>query len=557
MIRFLSVLAALALAAAACGDSGGSGDSTGTSPGTTQKSDAVPEGGTFIDGAQLQADNLTSFDPGLVQTIDEAQITYALYDGLTEFDFTDPTKPVLKGLVAEKWVPNANATEYTFTIKKGLVFSNGDPVLPSSFKYAWVRNGQKAFASPYGYLIKFVKGGADLQAGKVTNLDSSIVADDTAMTLKVTLETPFADFPAVVSHTFFMPLPEQVVSKLTDQTQWDKGLMIGNGPFMMDKPKSATEISMVRNDKWAGNVLGDKKAKLDRVVFKVTKDVESGYTDFEAGNVMSATIPGGKYAEATQKYGNTTKEPQLASYHFDFGFSDPTIGGDKNLKLRQAISLAIDRDQINQKVYEGVRTISTGITPKGIPGFKEGICKYCTFDLAKAKTLFKEWQDAGNKPTTITLDYNTGASHGDVVAIIQQNLKDLGLDTKPNPVSAKYFGSMAANGCHFCRGGWIADYPTYGNFMLDLYGAASIGGNNLGSFKDPKFEEILAKAQAETDDTKRAELYQQSEDYLLNTQMAAVPLNWYVGDQVYAKNVVGYSEPPLTAIRWERVGIKK
>ena len=549
----MSVIAALALAAAACGDSGGSGESTQT----TVKAETAPTGGTFTDGAQLQADNLTSFDPSMVQTLDEAQYTYSLYDGLTDFDFTDPTKPVLKGLVAEKWTANANATEYTFNIKKGLVFSNGDPVLPSSFKYAWVRGGQKSLASPYGYLINFIKGGADLQAGKVTNLDSSITADDTAMTLKVTLESPFADFPAAVTHTFFMPLPEKEVSKLTDQLQWDKGLMIGNGPFMMDKPRSATEVSMVRNPKWAGNIYGDKTTLLDKVVFKITKDVESGYTDFESGNVMSATIPSGKYAEAQTKYGNTTKQPQLGSYHFDFGFSDPAIGGDKNIKLRQAISMAIDRDQINKKVYEGVRTISTGITPNGIPGFKAGICKYCTFDLTKAKALLKEWTDAGNKPQTITIDYNTGASHGDVVAIIQQNLKDLGLDVKTNPVSAKYFGSMAKDGCHLCRAGWYADYPTYGNFMLDLFGKASLGGNNLGSFNDAKFEETLAKAQAEVDDAKRGVLYQQAEDYMLNEKMAALPLNWYVGDQVYAKNVVGYAQPPQGIILWERVGIKK
>ena len=553
MIRFLSVLAALALAAAACGDSGGSADTTQT----TVKADAAQAGGTFTDGAQLQADNLTSFDPGLVSTLDEAQITYSLYDGLTDFDFSDPTKPVLKGLVAEKWAGNATATEYTFTIKKGLVFSNGDPVLPSSFKYAWVRNGQKSLASPYGYLIAYVKGGADLQAGKVTNLDSSITADDTAMTLKVTLESPFADFPAVVSHTFFMPLDEKVVSKLTDQKDYDKGLQIGNGPFMMDKPRSATEVSMVRNDKWAGNIYGDKKTVLDKVVFKITKDVEAGYTDFEAGNVMSATIPSGKYAEAQAKYGNTTKQPTLGSYFFDFGFSDPTIGGDKNIKLRQAISLAVDRDQINKKVYEGVRTVSTGITPPGIPGFKAGICKYCTYDLTKAKALLKEWTDAGNKLAPITIDYNTGGSHADVAAIIQQNLKDLGLEVKVNLVSSKYFGTMAANGCHLCRLGWYADYPTYGNFMLDLFGKVAIGGNNFASFDDPKFEEILAKAQAETDEAKRGVLYQQAEDYLLNEKMVALALNWYVGDQVYAKNVVGYSQPPQGIILWERVGLKK
>ncbi len=492
-----------------------------------------------------------------MQTLDESQITYALYDGLTDFDFTDKTKPVLKGLVAEKWTANSNATEYIFTIKKGLVFSNGDPVLPSSFKYAWVRAGQKAFASPYGYLIDFIKGGTDLQAGKVTNLDSSIIADDTAMTLKVTLEQPFADFPAVVSHAFWSPLPEKVVSKLTDQTQWDKGIMIGNGPFIMEKPKSSTEVSLIRNDKWAGNVLGDKKAKLDKVVFKITKDVESGYTDFEAGNLMSATIPSGKYAEAQAKYGNTTKSPQLGSYHYDFSMTDPLLGGEKNVKLRQAISLAIDREQINKKVYENVRTVSTGVTPNGIPGFKPGICKYCTYDPTKAKALLKEWTDAGNKLSTITIDYNTGASHGDVVAIIQQNLKDIGVDSKTNPVSEKYFGSMAKGGCHLCRAGWYADYPTYGNFMLDLYGKASLGGNNLGSFDDPKFEEILTKAQAETDDTKRGVLYQQAEDYLINTQMAVLPLNWYNGDQVFAKNVVNYDQPPLGVIMWERVALKK
>jgi oligopeptide transport system substrate-binding protein len=160
----------------------------------------VPEGGTLIDGAQLQADNLTSYDPGQVQTLDESQVTTAIYDGLTEFDFTDKTNPVLKAQVAEKWESNADATQFTFTVKKGQTFSNGDPVLPSSFKYAWVRNGQADFASPYGYLINYVKGGADLQKGTVTNLDSAIVADDTAMTLKVTLEAPQADFPAIVSH---------------------------------------------------------------------------------------------------------------------------------------------------------------------------------------------------------------------------------------------------------------------------------------------------------------------------------------------------------------------
>jgi oligopeptide transport system substrate-binding protein len=544
---------ALGFSAAACSSS-----KSDTATTNTSESSEAPTGGTLIDGAQLQADNLTSYDPGQVQTLDESQVTTALYDGLTEFDYSDKSNPVLKGQVASKWESNADATEFTFTIKPNQQFSNGDPVLPSSFKYAWNRNGQADFASPYGYLINYVKGGKDLQDGTITDLGTAIVADDTAMTLKVTLEAPQADFPAIVSHPFFGPLPEKVVSQLTDQTQWNKMIMIGNGPFKMEAPANEQQVVLVRNDSWAGDVYGNTSAKLDKIIFKVSKDVQSGYTDFESGNVDTATIPPGQFGPAQQNYGNTVKSPTLGAYFFDFGFTDPQIAGDKNVLLRQAISQAIDREQINNKVYEGTRNLSTGVTPPGIPGFKADICKYCHFDKDAAQKAFDDWKAAGNSLSgPITIDFNTGAGHEDVVAIVQDNLKAIGIDSKTNPVSQKYFGTMAAGGCHVCRAGWYADYPTYGNFMFDLYSTASVGGNNNGSFSDPKFDDLVNQAQAQPDDTKRAELYQQAEDYLLNTAIATIPINWYTGDQVFNKDkVVNYDQPPLGIIQWQLVGVK-
>ena len=130
--RLLAAVLGIALVAASCGGDDTSDEGSGSS--TTEASGEAAEGGTFTDGAQLIAENLTSYDPGLVQTLDESQVTTALYDGLTDFDCQRRGKPVLKGLVAEKWEANADATEFTFTIKKDLTFSNGDPVLPSSFK---------------------------------------------------------------------------------------------------------------------------------------------------------------------------------------------------------------------------------------------------------------------------------------------------------------------------------------------------------------------------------------------------------------------------------------
>jgi ABC-type oligopeptide transport system substrate-binding subunit len=545
---------AVTVSAAACSDDDEGGGETSAGGGTVTTV-AVEQGGELVDGAQLSTrDNLTSFDPGLVQTLDESQVTTALYDGLTDFDYTDKANPVLKPDVAESFEGNEDATEFTFTIKEGETFSNGDPVLPSSFKYAWERNGAAEFASPYGYLINFVEGGAALQEGTATTLDS-VVADDEAMTLTVTLSAPNADFPSIVSHPFFGPLPQNEVEKTADDPAAWGEIMIGNGPFKLES-MSDQEVVIVRNDSWSGNIYGDTRANLDKITFKISADPESAYTDFEAGNLDTASIPSGQYADAMSKYGNTVASPTLGTYYFDLGATDPQLSGPENLKLRQAISLAIDRDEINAKVYESSRRTSTGITPTGIPGAEEGLCEYCTYDQAKAQQLFDEWKaEGGTLDGPITIDFNTGGGHEDVVAIIQENLKAIGIESTTNPVSEKYFGTMADGGCHFCRAGWYADYPTYGNFMYDLFSTDSIGGNNLGSFSDPQFDELVAQAQAETDDAKRGELYRQAESYLLNDVTATVPINWYNGDQVYAENVVNFDQPPLGIILWERVGV--
>lgn len=568
-----ALVAALALFAGACGDSKDSGDnaSTGTdseTKTTAPASDAcrtlefedAPEGGTLEDYAQLSsAGDNTSFDPGAVQTLDESQVTTALFDGLTDFDFTDTCNPTIEPLVAEKWEANDDATEYTFTIKKDQVFSNGEPVLPSSFKMGWERSGSAELASSYGYLLAYVKDGDKLLDGSMTTLDS-IVADDDAMTLKVTLADSNADFPAIVSFPSFSPISKEDFARVGNTTGWGtKGATIGNGPFKLESAESPDTgtVVLVRNDSWAGNIFGDKKAKLDKIVFHLTSEVEASFQAFEAGEGDTATIPSGQFGPAMDQYPNTAESPVLGTYFFDFGHDDANVGGEKNMKLRAAISMAIDRDEINAKVYEGTRFISTGITPPGIPGFESNLCTYCSYDPTEAKKLFKEWEaDGGKIEGDIKISINSGGGHEDVAAIIQNNVKDtLGISLKIDAIEEDYFKVIAKEGaCQICRSGWYADYPTYGNFMVDLFGAVSIDGNNLGRYDDEKFESLIADAQKETDDTKRGELYASAEKRLLNETVNAIPINWYTGDHVYRDSVVNYVLPPLGLFMWEKVG---
>jgi len=570
-----ALIFSVALIAGSCGESKetGNGDNGGGDVTTTTaaRSDvcrtldydkSAPDGGEFTDYAQLSSggDN-TSFDPQAVQTLDESQITTALWDGLTEFDYTDTCNPVLKPQVAEKWEANDDATEYTFTIRKGQEFSNGEAIKPSNFKIAWERGGSAELASSYGYLMDYVKDGDKLLDGSLKTLDS-IVADDDAMTLKVTLAKPNADFPAIASFPLFYPISKADYQKIGNTTGWGtKGITIGNGPYKLESAAApdSGEVVLVRNDKWKGGLTGMKRPHLDKITFKITADVESAYQAFQAGSGDDATIPSGQYAAAAATYKNTLKEATLGTYFFDFGNNDPVVGGDKNVKLREAISMAIDRDEINKKVYEGTRTISTGITPPGIPGFKADLCDFCKTDPTEAKKVFKEWQDAGGKLTApLKISYNAGGSHQTVVETMVANLKDvLGIDAQANPIEESYFKVIAEEGaCQICRSGWYADYPTYGNFMVDLFGKVSIGGNNLGRYDNPEFEKLISEAQKETDDTKRGDLYRQAEEQLLNKSVNAIPLNWYTGDAVYRDNIVNYITPPLGTIAWEQVAKK-
>jgi ABC-type oligopeptide transport system substrate-binding subunit len=561
----LAVLCAVSFVAVSCGQSksSGSGSGTTTTAAATEScgtlpNKSAPNGGELIDYAQLNdAGTNTSFDPSVVQSLDESQITSAVWDGLTDFDYTQKCSPVLKGLLASKWTSNSDATQFTFDIKKDQKFSNGDPVLPSSFKLGWERMGNPKTASPYQYLIEYIKGGADFEAGKVATLDA-IKADDQNMTLTVDLSAPNADFPSIVSMQEWSPIDKTDFDKVQYEVGWGKGITIGNGPYMIQKADDQSVV-LVPNPHWSGDVYGTKKVHLSKITFMISQDVTSAFQAFQSGEGDNATIPPGQYKAVLAQYPdtNTVKSPTLGTYYFDFGFSDPQLGGAANLKLRQAISLAIDRDEVNNKAYEGTRVISSGITPPGIPGFKENLCKYCKTDTAEAKKLYDEWTAAGGKLTKpITIQYNPGGGHDTVVQVIQADLKQvLGIESTPAPITEHYFRDIAKPGaCVLCRSGWYADYPTYGNFMVDLFSKKSIGLNNFGGFDDPKFEDLIAKAQAEIDPVKRGDLYNEAEQYLLNDQTAAVPLNWYTGDQVYSKSLINFDQPPLGQILWQRVG---
>jgi len=142
-----------------------------------------------------------------------------------------------------------------------------------------------------------------------------------------------------------------------------------------------------------------------------------------------------------------------------------------------------------------------------------------------------------------------------VVEIIVDNLSTIGIQAEADPRDAEtYFSEMADGDCQMCRLGWYADYPTYDNFMYDLFHGDSLDGNNYGANINEEFDQLVDDAKQSTDAAEAAELYNQAEDILLNQDIGVVPINWFLGDQVYNDDKI--SKFPMTnqgLILYERI----
>ena len=556
-LRLLALLLGFSLLAAACGDDDDEGATPTTEGGDEDGGDDGdgPAGGELVDLQNFAQGDPDHIDPGLAGVLQGAQIAQLTFDGLTEWDWTEPDQPELVGQVASEWETDDDGKTWVFTVKDDQRFANGDPVLPSSFKKAWDLAASADYASEINYHFGVIEGAEAVTAGEAEEI-TGVVADDEAMTLTVTLTEPNSEFPARVSHTLFSPKTDEGIEAGAD---YEKGVMIGNGPFTMAEPWAPGQsIILERNEEWNGGIYGEGTlAELDRIEFRISADLDSAFADFEAGNGDTGYIPAGRFAEATENYANAT-EPTLGVYQFYIN-QEGHLGGEENLKLRQAIAKAIDREAINDAVYDGTRRLPTGMTPPGVPGYEEGLCgDLCEYDAEGAQALVDEWEaDGGSLDAPIVLNFNSGSGHEDVVAIVQQNLEAIGLEsTLDGRDPTVYFSEMRRGDCDFCRGGWIWDWPAYGNPVVSLLHSESIDGDNLARYNNPEVDELIDQASSTVDDEERFELFRQAEAKALE-EVAIVPFNWYAGQIVYTDAVENLVQTPLQFVLYEQITVSE
>jgi ABC-type transport system substrate-binding protein len=512
-------------AGASTPDSGSSAATTPDTDGatTTAASGEEPKGSFSV--AVGEPDHLT---PGR-QTIAYDQVP-PLFASLTRIG-TDGTMTYLQ---AES-VTSPDATVWTIKLRSGWTFHNGEPVTAQSFVDAWnaTAYGPNAWGDN-GEMVNIV-GYDDLnpKEGEPTTKTMSglKVVDD--LTIEVTLKGADSQFPLQLTQgqTGFYPMPK---AAFDDLEAYDKA-PIGNGPFEIDGTWEANEPI---TEKAYADYKGTKP-KAAEIVFKSYSDPNTGYTDVIAGNTDMQFLPASKLTQAKADFGDRLYAfPAPGVEYLGIPLDDPRF---KDVRIRQAISMSIDRDAISKAIFGGFYTPTTSLTPSAEVGSPTGICEFCKFDPTAAKALLAE---AGGWTGPMVVWFPGGIGQDELFTAIanqiRQNLGIADVTTKSTADFSEYASLLTdkkVDGPHF--GHWGALYPSMQNTLRNLYTAAG-GCQICTTYSSPDVDAILAKADAAPTADAANALYVEAQKRILQ-DFPTVPLldnQWVYGTSERLSNIV-------------------
>ncbi|NTU88631.1 MAG: ABC transporter substrate-binding protein [Actinobacteria bacterium] len=469
--------------------------------------------------------NPSCIEPYNCQDAEGAQVCTMLFDSLTRYDYREKK---LISSAAESWSSNEDASVFTFDLVPGAIFHNGDSVTAADFKFAWERlcdpNTNLTDPSVVSYLLSMVQGYSEFVAETAEEITGIKVLDE--YTLQVTLIAPYVNFPFLTSHPALAPVP---------QAASDFKLFycapIGNGAFKMDGEwVDGQFIKVVRNDDYHGVV-----PLLDGVNFMIFEDEQTAYLEFEAGNLDFCAVPPEVLSEAISQYpssadGYTLNPDEQLIQGEEFSVRYLCLNSEdellKNVAIRKAISLAIDRQTICDTLYGEMCVPADGMIPLGINGYQEGSWTYARYDLEAAKASLVEAGYAGGEGLApIKLSYDSKGSDADLIEMIRSNLTAAGFSVELDDGNWQLFIKKIQRGDYQMGGlSWIADYPTADNFLYPLFFTGA--GSNYSGYSSATFDTGLMAARAIPDDTTRLAAVR-----ILDAQVAqdvpVVPLFFY------------------------------
>ncbi|MFC9862330.1 MULTISPECIES: peptide ABC transporter substrate-binding protein [unclassified Streptomyces] len=535
--RWAACAVAVALAATACG--GGDDSGGGGADGIVSSSWGDPQ---------------NPLEPANTNEVQGGKVLDMVFRGLKRYD---PKTGAATDMLAEK-IATTDSQNFTITVKDGWTFSNGEKITAKSFVDAWnygaaLKNNQKN-----AYFFQYIDGydkvhPASGKAGTDTLAGLKIVNE---MTFTAKLSQKFSLWPDTLGYPAFAPLPKQF---FTDHAGW-LSKPVGNGPYTIDKYAKGSSMNLRKWDKYPG----DDKAQNGGIDLKVYTDNNTAYTDLTAGNLdLVDDVPASQLknvkADLGGRYINT---PAGIIQTIAFPFYEKAWNTPDGAKVRQGLSMAINREQITNQIFQKTRTPASDWTSPVLGadgGFKKGLCgKECTYDKAAAKKLI---QDGGGIPGgQLKISYNADTgSHKEWVDAVCNSINNVMGNNKacvggPVGTFADFRSQVSQQKLSGAwRAGWQMDYPLIQNFLQPVY--YTNAPSNDGKWSDKKFDDLVDQANAETDKSKAVSTFQDAERILVQ-QMPVIPLWYQNGSAGYSDRVSNVALNSFSVPVYEEIKVK-
>lgn len=487
----------------------------------------------------LGADPKT-IDPQLNSAFDGGYVINNLFEGL----YRNSAKGVVPA-IAESYTLSADKMVYTFTLKKAK-WSDGSALTARDFEYAWKRALNPLQSSEYAFQLYYIQGARAYHEGKGTRDDVMVKALDDYI-LQVTLASPTPFFIDLLTFYTYFPTKQSAVESGSDGA-WavTPSTAISNGPFMLTQYKTGQLMKLNKNP----NYWNAHNVKLDSIDVILSDDQRAMLSSYEQGvnhivdDVLNSEIP----RLIKDKKGFFVL-PRLGNYYYIFNVEQVPVN---DVRVRKALSLAIDRKAIVDDVVGIYQTPATGFVPPALYdangedfNAKAGDFDITTdsADIIAAKALLAEagYPDGKGFPT-IEVYYNNGSGHREITeAIISMWKTHLNIDaTLRSDDWGKFQDERQKGAFTIARAGWIMDFADPYN-MLEMW--LSNSPNNAGNWNNAQYDALLAQSMLQTGQARFETLYKAQQ--LLMADSAVIPIYYYTDLALISNRVKG----------WEKFGL--
>lgn len=499
----LSLAAAGALVLTSCSGGGGGESDAGS----------TPEGRISVNNTEPQKGLI----PADTTEVGGGKVVDALWEGLVYYDAEGATQMG----VAES-IEAGDDGVWTVKLREDAVFSDGTPVQAHNFVDAWNYAANVDNALGNQYFFSPIKGFSETEP--VEEMEGLKVVDDYTFTVDAT-----PDFPDRLGYSAYYPLPDVAFDDMEAFGQNP----IGNGLYAFDGDdawKHDVEINLVKNDSY----VGPREVANEGVHFKIYASLDAAYVDLQAGNLdVLDQIPDTSFSVFEEELGDRAiNQAGALNTTLTISTNLPHFGEDEEGKLRRAaLSMATDREEIIDTIFEGTNIAATEFSSPVVDGYKDDLegSEKLQFNPEEAQKLWAEADEISPFEGTIEVATNTDGPHLVwVEAVANQWINTLGVEAapKPYPTFQAFLDDREADtvGGPF-RAGWQADYPGMYNFMQPLY--YTDASSNHGFYSNEEFDNLLNEAVNSEDHDQMITKLHEAQEILLE-DLPSIPL-WYQG----------------------------